>query len=115
MKTKKQTLDNLSVLMNHIVNESGTTFNKADLLRQLNGVIAAEGLDDRLEAHVHGDINGDLLLQIRDKPAIDRLAEVGARYRAEAAYERGLLEGRKLLNGEVSVDDLTRSLEDDPL
>jgi hypothetical protein len=72
------------------------------------------GTADRFEAFIIGEAHTELTLQIRARPAIDRLAEVGAAYRARAALERGLRDGQRLLNGEVSADDLSQELGADP-
>lgn len=45
---------------------------------------------------------------------IDRLAEIGARERAQAAYERGLRDGQRLRRGDVSADEVSAEIQADP-
>ena len=54
------------------------------------------------------------VVRLHERSAVDRLAEIGLNV-AQAALERGLEDGRRLLAGEVSADQLAEELKEWPL
>ena len=69
-------LKELTILMTQILGDCDAEFDKGSLVASLN-----DALDDMEESHrfqafvVDGDDPGELVLQIRARPAVDQLAE----------------------------------------
>ena len=75
---KLEVLGNLNLVMYEIMGDwTASEINLETLLASVRDSLEDMGEAERFEAHIiKGDDPGEIVLQIRDRPAIDRLADV---------------------------------------
>ena len=73
----KASLNVLTDLMTTYLSISDVKFERADLVKTLNEALVEMDEAHRFEAFVVDGVDGDLILEIRDRPAVERLADLG--------------------------------------
>lgn len=86
--------------------------------REVNLRLRDEGLADSYECSVKTDKThawrNKIEVGIMPRSAIDRLAAVGNKGRAMAAFKRGVRDHGRLVSGEISADELCEEFNADP-